>query len=71
VLRGGEEVGELLERYRRNLSMLKSTKHTAIGTFADTQSMSILTVIALAVAVLGLKYGPEDRPGFDERRPLS
>jgi hypothetical protein len=34
----------------------------------------MLTLAALAlplVAVLGLKYGPEDRPGFNERRPLS
>jgi hypothetical protein len=24
-----------------------------------------------AVGALAVKYGPEDRPGFDERRPLA
>jgi hypothetical protein len=34
--------------------------------------MITLTAIALPLAVaLGLKYGAEDRPGFDERRPLA
>jgi hypothetical protein len=34
--------------------------------------MITLAAIALPVAaVLGLKFGAEDRPGFDERRPLS
>jgi hypothetical protein len=34
--------------------------------------MFTLAAIALPlVAVLGLKYGAEDRPGFSERRPLS
>jgi hypothetical protein len=34
--------------------------------------MFTLAAIALSlVAVLGLKFGPEDRPGFNERRPLS
>jgi hypothetical protein len=34
--------------------------------------MFTLTAIALPlVAVLGLKFGAEDRPGFDERRPLA
>jgi hypothetical protein len=33
--------------------------------------MFILTAIALSLAVLGSKFGPEDRPGFDERRPLN
>jgi hypothetical protein len=32
--------------------------------------MSILIALALPVALLGLKYGAEDRPGFDERKPL-
>jgi hypothetical protein len=27
--------------------------------------------IALPLAILGLKFAAEDRPGFDERRPLS
>jgi hypothetical protein len=33
----------------------------------------MLTVLALAlpVALLGLKFGAEDRPGFDERKPLA
>jgi len=37
----------------------------------------MITAIALATAALGafgavaVKYGPEDRPGFDERRPLA
>jgi hypothetical protein len=34
--------------------------------------MTILLAIALAVAaVIGLLFGAEDRPGFDERKPLS
>ena len=33
--------------------------------------MITLTAIALSLAVLGLKFGADDRPGFDERRPLS
>jgi hypothetical protein len=34
--------------------------------------MFTLAAIALPlVAVLGLKFGPEDRPGFNERRPLN
>jgi hypothetical protein len=34
--------------------------------------MITLAAIALPIAaVIGLKFGPEDRPGFDERRPLS
>jgi hypothetical protein len=37
----------------------------------------LLLLIALTVVVMGafgelaLKYGAEDRPGFDERRPLA
>jgi hypothetical protein len=31
----------------------------------------MFTIAAIALAVLGLKFGAEDRPGFDERRPLS
>jgi hypothetical protein len=34
--------------------------------------MIIPAAIALfSAAVLGLKFGAEDRPGFDERRPLN
>jgi hypothetical protein len=34
--------------------------------------MITFAAIALPVAaILGLKFGPEDRPGFNERRPLS
>jgi hypothetical protein len=34
--------------------------------------MSIIFAIALPVAAaLGVLFGPEDRPGFDERTPLS
>ena len=34
--------------------------------------MFIFLAIALALAaVIGLLFGPEDRPGFDERTPLS
>jgi hypothetical protein len=34
--------------------------------------MSIFFAIALTVAaVIGLLFGPEDRPGFNERSPLS
>jgi hypothetical protein len=39
---------------------------------SDNQSMITLAAIALPLAVaLGVKFGPEDRPGFNERRPLS
>jgi hypothetical protein len=38
---------------------------------ADTKSMFIALVI-LTVGVAGaLKFGADDRPGFNERRPLS
>jgi len=34
--------------------------------------MITITAIALAsLAVLALKFGADDRPGFDERRPLN
>ncbi len=33
--------------------------------------MITLTAIAIPLAILGLKFGADDRPGFDERRPLS
>jgi hypothetical protein len=34
--------------------------------------MITLAAIAIPVAAaLGLLYGPEDRPGFNERKPLS
>jgi hypothetical protein len=34
--------------------------------------MITLTAIALSLAaILGLKFGVDDRPGFDERRPLN
>jgi hypothetical protein len=34
--------------------------------------MSIILSIALPLAmVIGVLFGPEDRPGFDERTPLS
>lgn len=34
--------------------------------------MITLTAIALPLAaILGLKFGADDRPGFDERRPLN
>jgi hypothetical protein len=32
--------------------------------------MSTLIALALPVALFGLKFGAEDRPGFDERKPL-
>jgi|tagenome__1003787_1003787.scaffolds.fasta_scaffold17228797_1 hypothetical protein len=38
---------------------------------ADTESM-IISLVILAVGVAGaMKFGAEDRPGFNERRPLS
>ena len=33
--------------------------------------MFTLTAIALPLALLGMKFGADDRPGFDERRPLN
>jgi hypothetical protein len=33
--------------------------------------MITLAALALPLAVIGLLFGEEDRPGFDERRPLS
>jgi hypothetical protein len=33
--------------------------------------MITLVAIALVLAALAVKFGAEDRPGFDERRPLS
>jgi hypothetical protein len=41
-------------------------------TWADNEGMITLAAIALPIAaVIGLKFGSEDRPGFDERRPLN
>jgi hypothetical protein len=40
-------------------------------TWADNEGMSIFFVIALTVAAaIGVLFGPEDRPGFSERKPL-
>jgi len=33
--------------------------------------MFISIASAVALGLLGLKFGAEDRPGFDERQPLS
>jgi hypothetical protein len=33
--------------------------------------MITLALVALPLALLGIKYGAEDRPGFDEGRPLA
>jgi hypothetical protein len=33
--------------------------------------MLTLAALALPLALIGLRFGAEDRPGFDERRPLS
>jgi hypothetical protein len=44
---------------------------------SDNMVMTILSLIVAgfaglgAVDALGLKFGAEDRPGFDERKPLS
>jgi hypothetical protein len=32
---------------------------------------TIALVALLVAALLGMKFGAEDRPGFDERRPLA
>ena len=41
------------------------------GTWSDNEGMSIFFAIAVPVALaLGVLFGPEDRPGFDERDPL-
>jgi hypothetical protein len=41
-------------------------------TWVDNEGMITFAAIALPLAaVIGLKFGPEDRPGFNERRPLS
>jgi hypothetical protein len=36
----------------------------------DMITLAIATISLLAVAA-GLKFGAEDRPGFNERRPLA
>jgi hypothetical protein len=44
---------------------------------SDNEVMTILTLIIAgftglgAVGMLAMKFGAEDRPGFDERAPLS
>jgi hypothetical protein len=44
---------------------------------SDTGCMIVLLTILIAIAVMGafdaiaLKFGAEDRPGFNERAPLS
>jgi hypothetical protein len=41
-------------------------------TWADNEGMITFAAIALPVAAaLGILFGPEDRPGFDERKPLA
>jgi hypothetical protein len=41
-------------------------------TWSDNEGMTILLAIALlAAAAIGVVFGAEDRPGFDERKPLS
>jgi hypothetical protein len=30
-----------------------------------------IVIAVFALGALGLKYGAEDRPGFDQRRPLA
>ncbi len=41
-------------------------------TWSDNEGMTILLAIALSsVAAIGVLFGPEDRPGFNERKPLS
>jgi hypothetical protein len=31
----------------------------------------MFTIVAIAAAVFGVMFGQEDRPGFNERRPLN
>jgi hypothetical protein len=44
---------------------------------SDNRSMTILSLIVAGFAGLGavdafaMKFGAEDRPGFDERKPLN
>jgi hypothetical protein len=41
-------------------------------TWSDNEGMITFAAIALTIAaIIGLKFGPEDRPGFSERRPLT
>ena len=57
--------------------MLEPVKPTTSGIPADTGDMTLIAFIAIPLAVMGAvdvlawKFGAEDRPGFDERRPLS
>ena len=69
VARCGKEIRELLQGQgftyrRRSQSSLKQCR-----TSADTRSMLIIALIA-ALGV-GVAFAAEDRPGFDERSPLS
>jgi hypothetical protein len=38
---------------------------------ADNQSMFIALVVLTAGVAGAMKFGADDRPGFNERRPLS
>ena len=41
-------------------------------TWSDNEGMITFAAIAIPVAAaLGLKFGAEDRPGFNERKPLN
>jgi hypothetical protein len=41
-------------------------------TWSDTEVMTIFFAIAVPLALaFGVLFGPEDRPGFNERKPLS
>jgi hypothetical protein len=33
--------------------------------------MILIALIAIPIAALAMKFGAEDRPGFDERSPLN
>jgi hypothetical protein len=40
-------------------------------TWSDNEGMITIAAIAIpVVAALGILFGPEDRPGFNERKPL-
>ena len=75
VLGGREEIRELLQCHiGRNLSTAGVNQaYSDVAHASDTEGMiSSRSPSPAAVGAFGArKFGAEDRPGFDERRPLS
>ena len=71
MLDGGQEIGELLQGHiGKTFDALVNQVYGDGSHASDTDYMITLTALALPLARRS-GFGAEDRPGFDERRPLS